>query len=67
MAGSVNSLSLRAEVSGKAVGLEGSFPVYLTGGLAGSLLSEAGGSEEAVGPEGSYRDACSSVDVRLRS
>ena len=67
MAGSVNSLSLRAEVSGKAVGLEGSFPVYLTGGLAGSLLSEAGGSEEAVRPEGSCRDACSSVGVRLRS
>ena len=67
MAGSVNSLSLGAGVSGEAVGLEGFFPVCLTGGLVGSLLLEVGGSEGAVGPEGSYRDACSSVGVRLRS
>ena len=61
MAGSVNSSSLGAGVSGEAAGLEGSFPVHLTGGLAGGSLSEAGG------PEGSCRDACSSVGVRLRS
>ena len=67
MAGSVNSSSLGAGVSGEAAGLEGSFPVHLIGGLAGSLLLEAGGSEGAVGPEGSCRDACSSVGVRLRS
>ena len=67
MAGSVNSSSLGAGVSGKAAGLEDSFPVCLTGGLAGSSLLEAGGSEEAVRPEGSCRDACSSVGVRLRS
>ena len=67
MAGSVNSLSLGARVSGKAAGLEGSFPVCSTGGLAGGSLLEAGGSEGAVGPEGSCRDACSSVGVRLRS
>ena len=67
MAGSVNSLSLGARVSGKAAGLEGSFPVCSTGGLVGSLLSEVGGSERAVGPEGSCRDACSLVGVRLRS
>ena len=67
MAGSVNSSSLGTGVSGKAAGLEGSFPVHSTGGLAGSSLSEAGGSEGAVGPEGSCRDACSSVGVRLRS
>ena len=67
MAGSVNSSLLGAEVLGEAAGLEGSFLVCSTGGLADSLLSEAGGSEGAVGPEGSYRDACSSVGVRLRS
>ena len=67
MAGSVNSSSLRVRVSGKAAGPEGSFSVHSTGGLVGSLLLEAGGSEGAVGPEGSYRDACSSVGVRLRS
>ena len=67
MAGSVNSSSLGAGISGKAAGPEGSFPVHLTGGLVGGSLSEAGGSEEAVRPEGSCRDACSSVGVRLRS
>ena len=67
MAGSVNSSSLGAGVSGKAAGPEGSFSVHSTGGLAGGVLSEAGGSEGAVGPEGSCRDACSSVGVRLRS
>ena len=67
MAESVNSSSLWAGVSGKAAGPEGSFLVCLTGGLAGSVLLEAGGLEGAVGPEGSYRDACSSVGVRLRS
>ena len=53
MAGSVNSSSLGAGVLGKAVGLEGSFSVCSTGGLAGGSLLEAGGSEGAVGPEGS--------------
>ena len=67
MAGSINNSSPGAGVLGEAAGLEGSFSVYLIEGLAGSLLSEAGGSEEAVEPEGSYRDACSSVGVRLRS
>ena len=67
MAGSVNSSSLGAGVLGEAAGLEGSFSVHSTGGLAGGLLSEAGGSEGVVGPEGSCRDACSSVGVRLRS
>ena len=67
MAGSVNSSLLGAGVSGKAAGPEGSFLVCSTGGLAGSLLLEVGGLEEAVGPEGSCRDACSSVGVRLRS
>ena len=67
MAGSVNSSSLGAGVSGKAAGPEGSFPVCLIRGLAGSSLSETGGLEGAVGPEGSCRDACSSVGVRLRS
>ena len=67
MAGSINNSSPGAGVLGEAVGLEGSFSVYLIEGLAGSLLSEAGGSEGAVEPEGSYRDACSSVGVRLRS
>ena len=67
MAGSVNSSSPWAGVSGKAAGPEGSFSVCSTGGLAGGALSEAGGSEGAVGPEGSCRDACSSVGVRLRS
>ena len=67
MAGSVNSSSLWAGVSGEAAGLEGSFSVHLTGGLAGGALLEAGGLEGAVGPEGSCRDACSSVGVRLRS
>ena len=67
MAGSVNSSLLGAEVSGKAAGPEGSFLVCSTGGLAGGLLLEGGGSEGAVGPEGSYRDACSLVGVRLRS
>ena len=63
MAGSVNSSSLGAGVSGKAAGPEDSFPVHSTEGLAGSSLSEA----VAVGPEGSCKDACSSVGVRLRS
>ena len=67
MTGSVNSSSLRAGVSGKAAGSEGSFSVCLTGGLVSNVLSETGGSEGAVGPEGSCRDACSSVGVRLRS
>ena len=67
MAGSVNSSSLWAGVSGKAAGLEGSFSVCLTGGLVGGALLEAGGSEGVMGPEGSCRDACSSVGVRLRS
>ena len=67
MAGSVNSSLLGAGVSGKAAGLKGSFPVCLTRGFAGDLLLEGGGSEGAVGPEGSCRDACSSVGVRLRS
>ena len=67
MAGSVNSSSPGTGVSGKAAGLEGSFSVHLIGGLAGSSLSEAGRSEGAVGPDGSCRDACSSVGVRLRS
>ena len=67
MAGSVNSLLLGTGVSGKVAGPEGSFPVHSTEGLAGGSLSEEGGSEGAVGPESSYRDACSSVGVRLRS
>ena len=67
MAGSVNSSSLGAGVSDKAAGPEGSFPVHLIGGLVGGSLSEAGGLEGAVGLEGSCRDACSSVGVRLRS
>ena len=67
MAGSVNSSSPGAGVSGEAAGPEGSFSVRSTGGLAGSSLSEAGGSEGAVGPDSSCRDACSSVGVRLRS
>ena len=67
MAGSVNSSSLGAGVSGKAAGPEGSFSVHSTGGPAGSSLSEAGGSEGAVGSDSSCRDACSSVGVRLRS
>ena len=67
MAGSVNSSLPGAEISGKAAGLKGSFSVCLIGGLADSSLSEAGGSEGAVGPDSSYRDACSSVGVRLRS
>ena len=64
---SVSSSLPGAGVSGKAAGLEGSFSVHLIEGLAGSLLSEAGGSEGAVGPESSYRDACSLMGVRLRS
>ena len=67
MAGSVNSSSPGAGVSGEVAGLEGSFSVHLTGGLVGSSLLEAGGSEGAVGPDSSCRDACSSVGVRLRS
>ena len=67
MAGSVNSSSLGAGVSGEAAGLEGSFLVCSTKGLVGSLLLEAGGSEGAVGLEDSCRDACSPVGVRLRS
>ena len=67
MAGSVNSSSLGAGVSGEAAGPEGSFSVCSTGGLAGSSLLEAGGSEGAVRPDSSCRDACSSVGVRLRS
>ena len=48
MAGSINNSSPGAGVLGEAAGLEGSFSVYLIEGLAGSLLSEAGGSEGAV-------------------
>ena len=65
--GSINSSSLRAGVPGEAVGLEGSFLIHLTGEFVGSSLLEAGESEGAIGPEGSCRDAGSSVGVRLRS
>ena len=67
MAGSINNSSPGAGVLGEAAGLEGSFSVYLIEGLAGSSLLEAGGSEGAVRPDSSCRDACSSVGVRLRS
>ena len=67
MAGSVNSSLLGTGVLGEAAGPEGSFPVHLIGGLVGGSLLEAGGLEGAVGLEGSCRDACSSVGVRLRS
>ena len=66
MAGSVNSSLSGARVSGEAAGPEGSFSVCSIGGLAGSSLLEAGGSEGAVEPDSSCRDACSSVGVRLR-
>ena len=66
-AGSINSSSPGARVPGKAAGLESSFLICSTGEFVGSVLLKAGESEGVMGPEGSYRDAGSSVGVRLRS
>ena len=65
--GSINSSLLGAGVSGKEAGPEGSFLIHSTGEFAGSSLLEVGESEGVMGPEGCYRDAGSSVGIRLRS